>query len=355
MCLECGFCGGNSDPVACSKREEGVHTDPCEECTKSFELFEDLHAFHTEVEKQVEERYSFDHLLEDDMAQWKEDIDHYFRNFMSYRSHIAQAKDESIWDASFYKNLGPNECDVVMDFKMKILSSLFREKQRDWFSKRGFSLLGALIIFGSANDDEHNEVLYHFFISEDTTQDAEYVNTVKQILYQVILPCYGIDSVHYRCDGAGCFVSAEAKAAMAHWFRLTGIMEKTYKNNVPGKGKSPLDGQFGIQGQSLTRQIDDGGSFSTVEELYSLLLERPLQYTEYHLLDLKRHLVDWRVEKEVEKLPLSRGYYLLKNENGKITGFPHSRHGTGKRLIALDEGKFEILFLLTLFLDISLN
>ena len=125
MCLECGFCGGNSDPVACSKREEGVHTDPCEECTKSFELFEDLHAFHTEVEKQVEERYSFDHLLEDDMAQWKEDIDHYFRNFMSYRSHIAQAKDESIWDASFYKNLGPNECVVVMDFKMKILSSLF--------------------------------------------------------------------------------------------------------------------------------------------------------------------------------------------------------------------------------------
>ena len=346
MCLECGFHDDNADPVPCSKREKGAHTSPCEECCESFELFEDLHAFHAEVDRKVEHRYSFDSLLEDDMAQWKEDIDTYFKNFMSYRSHIAQAKDESIWDASFYKNLKPNECVVVMDFKMKILSSLFREKQRDWFSKRGFSLLGALIIFGSANDSDHNEVLYHFFISDDTTQDAEYVNTVKQILYQLILPCYGIDTVHYRCDGAGCFVSAEAKAAMAHWFRISGIIEKTYKNNVPGKDKSPLDGQFGIQGQSLTRQIDEGGSFSTVEELYELLLERPLQHTEYHLLDLKRDLVDWGVEKDIEKLPLSRGYYLLTNENGKITGFPHSRHGKGKRLPLLDAGKFEILPLL---------
>ena len=348
MCLECGFHDPGSDPVACSKREKNEHTDPCEECAQSFELFKDLRAFHTEVHNKLQPTYLFDHLLKDDMAQWKDDIEVYFRNFMSYRSHIAQAKDESIWDTSFYKNLGPNECVVVMDFKMKILSLLFREKQRDWFSKRGFSLLGALIIFGSADDQDHNEVLYHFFISDDTTQDAEYVNTAKEILYKYILPQYGIDTVNYRCDGAGCFVSAEAKAAMAHWLKRCGIKEKTYKNNVPGKGKSPLDGQFGIQGQSLTRQVDEGGSFSTAEELYDLLLERPLQYTEYHLFDLKRGATSWKVSKEVEKLPLSRGFYLLKNEDGKVTGFPHSRHGTGRRLPLLDEGEsFETFISIT--------
>ena len=340
MCLECSFHHSESDPVACSKRDRNEHTEPCRECAQSFALFRDLHDFHTKVDERLQQTYSFDHLLKDDMAQWKEDIDMYFRNFMGYRSHIAQAKDESIWDAFFYKNLGSNECVIVMDFKMKILSSLFREKQRDWFSKRGFSLLGALIIFGSPDDKDHNEVLYHFFISDDTTQDAEYVNTVKEVLYKHILPQYGIDSVHYRCDGAGCFVSSEAKAAMAHWFRRCGVTEKTYKNNVPGKGKSPLDGQFGIQGQSLTRQIDEGGSFSNVAELYSLLLERPLQYTEYHLLDLKRDILNWKVDKKIEKLPLSRGFYLLKNEGGKISGFPHSRHGTGRRLTLLDEGEF---------------
>ena len=339
MCLECGFHSIDSDPVFCSKREKNCHTEPCGECAQSFELFKDMYDFHTEVNTKLEQTYNFDLLLEDDMAQWREDIDAFFRNFMMYRSHIAQAKDESLWDASFYKNLPSNECVLVMDFKMKILAALFREKQRDWFSKRGFSLLGALIIFGSSEEEDHNEVLYHFFISSDTTQDAEYVNSVKHILYSKILPKYGIDSVHYRCDGAGCFVSSEAKAAMAHWHSLCGITEKTYKNNVPGKGKSPLDGQFGIQGQSLTRQVDEGGSFSTVEELYDLLLQRPLEYTEYHLLDLKRGFWDWKVSKEIEKLPLSRGFYLLKNDNGQITGYPHSRHGAGRRLPLLDEGE----------------
>ena len=77
--------------------------------------------------------YRFDHLLKDDMAQWKDDIELYFRNFMAYRSHIAQAKDESIWDVSFYKNLGPNECVVAMDFKMKNLSLVFWEKYKKQF------------------------------------------------------------------------------------------------------------------------------------------------------------------------------------------------------------------------------
>ena len=138
MCLECGFHNSASDPVACSKRDENSHTDPCKECAQGFELFKELYEFHAEVDKKLEETYSFDLLLKDDMEQWHEDIDMYFRNFMLYRSHIAQAKDESIWDSFFYNSLGANECVVVMDFKMKILTALFREKKRDWFSKSTF-------------------------------------------------------------------------------------------------------------------------------------------------------------------------------------------------------------------------
>ncbi len=50
----------------------------------------------------------------------------------------------------------------------------------DWFSKRGFSCLGAMIIFGSSDESLQNKVLYHLFISEDTTQNAAAVNDAKQ-------------------------------------------------------------------------------------------------------------------------------------------------------------------------------
>lgn len=35
----------------------------------------------------------------------------------------------------------------------------------------------------------------------------------------------------------------------------------------------------------------------------------------------------------------SKRYYLLKNVNGKIFGFQHSRHGNGKHLTVLDKRK----------------
>ena len=63
MCLDCGFHDSVSDPVACPKRDANNHTDPCGECTQGFELFKDLRDFHTEVDKSLEQIYSFDYLL----------------------------------------------------------------------------------------------------------------------------------------------------------------------------------------------------------------------------------------------------------------------------------------------------
>jgi len=144
--------------------------------------------FYEYINKKLEDNqvYQSNPILQDDMLSWKENIEDEFRNFLHYRSHIAQAKHESEWDNDFYSNLGEDECILVLDFKMKILSSFYREKSKDWFSKRGFSCLGAMIIFGrrrgSDNDENksENDVLYHMFFSNDTTQDAIYLNTVKE-------------------------------------------------------------------------------------------------------------------------------------------------------------------------------
>ena len=114
------------------------------------------------------------------MDGWEEDIHQSLQNILDYRRRIAQTEDEAKFDASFYSNLKSHEAIIIMDFKMKILASLYQERQKDWFSKRGFSCLGVLIIFGSLTVSSDNEVLYHLFLSDDTTQDGGYVNTVKE-------------------------------------------------------------------------------------------------------------------------------------------------------------------------------
>lgn len=186
-CFKCGFHDNTKDPVPCNHRDSNSHINACKDCSNSFQLFSDLLQHHKAIDEALEENnvYSRNNILQDDMLAWKVQIEDQLRNFLHYRSHLAQAKDEAKWDEEFCENLGEDECVVVFDFKMKILASYYREKQKDWFSKRGFSCLGVMIVFGhkkndSTEDNSENDVLYHMFFSDDTTQDAIYVNTVKE-------------------------------------------------------------------------------------------------------------------------------------------------------------------------------
>ena len=181
-CFKCGFHGEETDEVQCSMRENNEHLGPCGDCAESFNVFADLFKYYDSVKDRLAELNVIqnDKVLQDDMESWHEDITQCLRNFLDYRRHNAQAEDESIFDKEYYQDLAEDEAIVVMDFKMKILASMYREKQKDWFSKRGFSCLGALIIFGSSKESEDNEILYHLFLSDDTTQDGIYVNTAKE-------------------------------------------------------------------------------------------------------------------------------------------------------------------------------
>ena len=133
--------------------------------------------------------------------------------------------------------------------------------------------------------------MYHFFISDDTTQDTDAVNTIKQFLYKEVLPRYGMRKVHYRCDGAAALNCAKSKAAMPRWFDLTNgeLTEVSFKVSVSGGGKTSLDGQFGIMTQHLKRLVNHGKSFSTAEELYDLLVKYPLRYSEFHLFQPRQN------------------------------------------------------------------
>ena len=156
-------------------------------------------------------------------------------------------------------------------------------------------------------------------------------------MYSSILPKYGIKKVHFRCDGAGCFIGKIVKGSFGLWTKLRtgGVEEVTYKKNVPGKGKSSLDGHFGVLTQEINLQVDEGASFGSAKELYELCLQHPLKCTEYHLFDPQRNKVQYKIPQDIVDLKLGRTYYFLSFIDGKVKGFCHSRHGNGKSLPSL--------------------
>ena len=109
------------------------------------------------------------------------------------------------------------------------------------------------------------EVQYHFFLTDDTTQDTEAVLCAKHFLYSVVLPAYGKKKVRFRSDGAGCYSSKEAKSAMIFFGELSkksnAAYETSYKVSVAGCGKTALDvsqvilSVFLILNQKLTYHI----------------------------------------------------------------------------------------------------
>ena len=182
-----------------------------------------------------------------------------------------------------------------------------------------------------------------------------YLLNFQSILYKEILPQYGIKKVHFRCDGAGCFVGNEVKGNFCAWneYRTGSVVEMTYKNNVPGKGKTSLDGLFGILTQHINRLIDEKHSFDSAETLYKILTDNPIEHTEFHLLNLNRKLTDdWKVPKFVEKYQLGRSYYfMLRTSDDKAKVFCHSRHGKGKVLSFAKHGKKLIIFINSSFFE----
>lgn len=242
MCIRCGLRCKDTDNIGCESK--GSHDPPCQDCQNAFQLLTDISKLHTEAEAVAKNRYTETPALEDDIDSWKQELETCFRNLVDYRAHLVHKHSEAAFDSDFYQDLADDEAVVVCDWKMKILSSKYRESQAEWFSKRGSSLLGFEIHLKSKKDDSR-KVFYHLFLSDDTTQDSEAVICAKHYLYTVILPKYGVKKVRFRSDGAMCFSSKEAKAMMALWDNIAkingGAYETSYKVSVSGCGKTALD------------------------------------------------------------------------------------------------------------------
>ena len=251
MCLHCGFYDEKNDPIKCNGNHVNI---PCQDCQDSFSIFKDMLVFHENAKNFIETSNICNRNPEiyDDMLQWENEIEVCRINLIDYRAHLCQKVSEQEFDQKDYLNIDKDQALVVADYKMKVLPSSYREKQIDWFSKRGISVLGVEV---HVLMNGKQEVFYHFFISDDANQDAEAVLCAKHFLYAEILPRYNVKSVKFRCDGAGCFSSNDAKAAMKLWDDLAQAAakkeevfcyESAYKVMVAGCGKTALDGKSGL-------------------------------------------------------------------------------------------------------------
>ena len=273
------------DYVKCPHREGKTHKGPCKDCEKSFEPFSVLMQYADEARRmsgRTESELEEYHELSVEIVKRRQHL-------IDLRSHIVRLKVEADYDRKQSSSLGPDECIVVCDFKMKILAEWYREKQKSFFGKRGTTCLGFMVMKRhereegeeDIEDDDRIDVSFYLFFSDDTTQDANFVLSAKAALYDRILP--GLFpaaekiKVHFRADGAGCFNSNLTKAAMPQWITWTDegdtppVDEVSYRVSVNGGGKSSLDGNFGQTQACLKTHRNNGNDIINADDCVKAL------------------------------------------------------------------------------------
>lgn len=138
-----------------------------------------------------------------------------------YIGHLVRGKWEGKKRKERQENMSVGHGTMTSDWKMKILSEMFREPSKEWYAKRGISCIGFMIVqkipdgfdpglIGLLEVPESG-LLVSFvdMITDDTKQDAYSVACAKLQVLRMLrdhpIPELRLTSVASEEDGAGCF------------------------------------------------------------------------------------------------------------------------------------------------------
>lgn len=259
-CLTCGFSG--VDGIECGCRD--THKNSCVDCARGFKIIRRVEELHqtkkedTSVARSPVEQ----NRIEDDAQR----ICECRRRLNVYRSHLARHLAEGEYEHDAIANLPRHRAETISDFKCRILSCFFREGQQKFFGKKGTACLGFMVMMKCLTDDTMTDAIFVYMMSNDTTQDAQFVLSGKYELYKNHLPAR-ITETGFRCDGAGCFSKSLHYLLQHMWKEWTGIAELSTSHSPAGGGKTSLDGGFGRVSDMLHHGVDEGHDIYDAESI----------------------------------------------------------------------------------------
>ena len=114
----------------------------------------------------------------------------------------------------------------------------FREKQEEWFGKRGLSWHISSVVFKDPNSEEV-EVQSYAHLFDSCTQDwCAVASILEDLLVKLKSRNPLICQVYLRSDEAGCYHNNSLLAALSSIGERTGITVKRLDHSEPQHGKT---------------------------------------------------------------------------------------------------------------------
>jgi len=200
------------------------------------------------------------------------------KNLDIYLGHLVRKVHETDMEQKIFSDLDKStQCVITMDYKMKVLSMVWRESMSHFFGKRGISFLGFAITRSKTEAEKAAEGVYdqahprvasfrsefvtEFYdaISDDATEDGWALGrAVVPIVSEYHARNPHITAAIVLTDGAGNFAGTEFWIFLSLLHLFTGIKVILHIVKEAGCGKSFLDTHFAFCMHILTLLVAEG-------------------------------------------------------------------------------------------------
>ncbi len=156
---------------SCSHNQHNIQCDNCEDLK---ELFNNLEVVINEMSTRFYSPEQKDDFLHD-LEEAKEQI-------FEWKAHTLHSINQEAAKSKIIESLDKHSAVIVMDLAMEFLQTRYREKQPDWFGKRGLSWHISSVI--CKRNDENIQIFSYAHLFDPCSQDWYAVTSILENLLQ---------------------------------------------------------------------------------------------------------------------------------------------------------------------------
>ncbi|CAB4028317.1 Hypothetical predicted protein, partial [Paramuricea clavata] len=226
---------GLSDPSDPDLQEQCVnqHVLRCPQC-------DDITTCLQKIRKIVEDGKTLSFYRKDHKDDLLYDIEKASDALDRWKGHIMRSVNQELAKQDIIANLHQSSCLHILDWAMKFLQLRFREKQSDWYGKRGLSWHISSVISRSQSDKVEVTSYAHLF--DQCTQDWYAVSSIiEDLIKQLKVKNPKLQTVFLRSDEAGCYHNNFLIAALRDIAKRVGVTVQGYYYSEPQAGKDIRD------------------------------------------------------------------------------------------------------------------
>ncbi|XP_061171627.1 uncharacterized protein LOC133181099 [Saccostrea echinata] len=183
-----------------------------------------------------------------------------------WRSHIIRTVNQDDGRVDILHDLKNNEVLVILDWAMKYLPQMYREKMKDFFGQKGVHWHVCVAVFKEQNGSLVHKTFTH--IMDYVKQDFFAVlSLLEHTLVTIKEQLPHITEAYLRSDNAGCYHCGQIWLSIPSLSERTGITVKRFDYSEAQSGKSYCDAKIAHMRSKMRIFSSEGHNICTAIQM----------------------------------------------------------------------------------------